>query len=234
VHPGEFKILAALMDESKGLTYTQLKRKIKLSNPVLSEYLASFVKEGMILKDPESKLYFIAYAYQPTENLGDPERDISTFIRNIPLEGSRIAQVEDQDLRKKIYADFLSFHMNNISVLLVMAMRKPLIQTLKGMKKEQDFRKKMQKLKKEDAEKFIEQWVETWQAALTQYYSMVQNNLVNWIIPYVQMLALAYIPNAQFTLADIDKKLPQMFSKEAVDKTFWFRQLEAIDEQLAH
>jgi len=233
MRPGEFKILAALMNEPDGLTYTQLKKMTELSAPVLSEYLAGFVREGIILKDYENKLYFLASAYQSRHSLGDLERSLSIFMRNIPFEGSRIAQVRDQDLRKKIYEDFFSFHMNNISILLVMAIKNSFIQVFKDSLGKEDFWKKMQTLKKKDVKRLAEQTVRRWEAEVTQYHSMIQEKMLNWVIPYIQMLALANMANPQYTLAGIDKELMQRFSKEAVRGTFWFQQLEAIDQELA-
>jgi len=234
MRPGEFKILAALMNEPNGLTYTKLKKITELSGPVLSEDLTGFVKVGMILKDQEDKLYFLASAYQPRQNLGDFERDISIFMRSIPFEGSRIAQVRDQDLRKKIYKDFLLFHMNNISILLVRAITKSFNEVFKGhIEKEQDFWKKLQKLKKKDTMRFTKKTVRQWLAEVTLYHSMVQEKMLRWVIPYIQMLALAYMANSQSTSTDIGKELQQRFSKEAVRSMFWFKQLEAIDQELA-
>lgn len=240
MRPGEFKILAALMNAPMGLTYTQLKQKTELSPPVLSAYLKGFVEVGMILKDPKDRLYFLAGAYQRRQNLlGDFERSVSIFMQSIPFEGSRIALVEDQDLRRRIYEDFFSFHMNNISVLLATAMRESVIQVLReDMKKAYNSGEELQKLKKKKKDKknvkrFIALCARIVEAEMTQYHAAIQEKILNWIIPYIQMLALAYMVNAKFTLAGIDKELPQRFSKEAVEKTLWFRQLEAIDQEWA-
>lgn len=235
MRPGEFKILAALMNVPNGLTYTKLKEITELSSPVISKYLSGFVREGMILKDNKDRLYRLASAYQPRQIfLGDLERGILTLMRSIPFEGSRIALVRDQDLRRKIYEDFFSFHMNCISILVVMAIRNSLIQVLReNGKKEQDLLKKLPKLKRKDARRFAARLAGTWESELAHYHSAIHERMLNWVIPYIQMLALAYRANAQFTLAGIDKGLPERLTKEAVEKTFWFKQLEAIDKQLA-
>jgi hypothetical protein len=235
MRPGEFKILRALMNERKGLTYTELKETTKLSNPVLSEYLTGFMKEGMILKNLEDRRYSLAAGYKPKENFKDFDRALRIFMRNIPHEGARIAMVADQDLRKKIYEDFFHFHIDNVSILLVMQIRNSLIQLFKdNIEKEQDLWQELQTLRKENAKKKLaEQIVKKWEAEVVQYHSIIQEKMLNWFIPYVQMLALAYMANYEFTLSGIDSELPQRFSKEYVRKTFWFTQLENIDQEQA-
>lgn len=235
MRPGELKILQALMQVPNGLTYTQLKQITGLSNPVISEYLTRFVKEGMILKDLKAKLYYLAGAYLPEQALNGSERDTAVFMRNIPNEGSRIAQVIDQDQRKRIYEDFIKFHMNNISILLVMAMRNSFLEVFKDgkkRKKEQDFRKKWQRIKgKDDVKRLLDQNAGRWEAEVTRYHSLLQQKLQNWVFPYIQLLSLVYMANPKFTLSS--KELPKRFSKEAVNNAFWFKQLENLDQEEA-
>jgi len=241
MRPGEFKILAALVEIPKGLTFTELKEVTALSNPVLSEYLRVLLEQGIILKtaigDDDKRRtryrYVLAEAYQSVEKFEGIERSFLRMMRSIPFEGSRIAMVKDPELRKNIYSDFLRFHVGNIDILIMVAIREAVIQTLeKNRKGEYEFSKNLTKITKKKAKRFAKQAVRLWETEMMEYNRNIQDAMLNWVIPYVQMLALAYMANAIFMPAAL-KTAAQRFSKENIMSMYWFKELEAIDDELA-
>jgi len=102
VKPGEMKILHSLMDTNQGLTFTELKKITKLSAPVLSEYLATNLKVGIILKDTETRKYVIPKGYRKG-------------LYNIPSQAVSIAISED----KNAFQEFLHYHLNRLSALVL-------------------------------------------------------------------------------------------------------------------
>ena len=63
-----------------------------------------------------------------------------------------------------------------------------------------------------------------------QYYSLINTKIKNEVIPYIQMLALAYMGNKDYKLAGIDKELLERFTQPYMEETSWYRQLNSLEE----
>ena len=130
MRPSEFKILAALTEVPNGLTYTELRLKVKLSDPVLSECLSDFKKNSIIIQTNANKernersRYKLAQAHQTMENQDTTfEKRMQIVMRDVPNYGFHISMAEDKEHRKQIYEDFLRYHLDNISLLILRSMR---------------------------------------------------------------------------------------------------------------
>lgn len=67
MRPGESKIWIALKNHPEGLTFTELKEITKLSSTSLSQYISSFLKKGIIRRDPDRRKYLIVKAYHESK-----------------------------------------------------------------------------------------------------------------------------------------------------------------------
>ncbi|MGA2308852.1 MAG: hypothetical protein ABSG57_04795 [Candidatus Bathyarchaeia archaeon] len=233
--PGEYKIVAHLMNEyPKGLTFTELKEKTGLSAPSLNEYRVSLLKDGMILYNPATRQYSVAAAYHPTEKVSTHlKRNLSYLLSDMPFEGSRIAMVKDVELRKRIFISFLSYHLSNVSVLVLAAISDALDQTLGQNKKAKYVVEEKLESGKKDKTKEVKAFFNYWEGELSQFHSVMNDRMQNWIIPYIQMMALADFGNADLGMKRIIEELTKRFSPEAEETTLWFRELEALDHEFA-
>jgi len=232
LRPGEFKIIAALV-ESDGLTYTELKDKTELSNPVLSQYLGGFVDQGMIWKNPNDRRYYLPKAYYPMEKLSeDLEKNIVYLMKRIPFQGTDISLIKNEELRKKIYSNFLLYHLDNISILIIRTIRNSVLEILrKYSKKELETMEAISRTKKKKMPTLAARVVKQWETQMGEYHSLIKERMDNWINPYIQMLALAYWSNMEPTIAGIDEELMQRFHFTTVKETFWFREIQKIHEE---
>ena len=237
MRPGEFRILAALAEAPSGYTYSELKERANLSDPVLSEYLTLLKSNDIILQKAPDKRYFLAQAHQKPENLpNDLEKRMQIAFTEIVWEGGRIATVKDEAKRKEIYRSFLLYHLDNISLLILRSLRDASLKdrlNKENIKKEMEYGERIPKLTKKKALRFVKEMANDWEKRMTEYNASIQDDLLNWVVPYVQMLSLAYMANSQFWLPKLEQELSSRFSDDTVEKTYWFKELELIDEQLA-
>jgi predicted transcriptional regulator len=244
VRPGEFRLVAALAEEPNGLTYTELKKKANLSNPVISEYLFGLKKLGIILLTPENKKrnerarYTLTSVHQKMDNLPSTfEKRIQIVIREIPGEGIKISLVKDEKLKKEIYNDFIRYHMDNISLLILRSMRNSVSKNLlnsENLRKDVEYNREIPKLTKKKAMGFAKEVCTDWERRMTNYNAEIQGEMLNWVVPYIQMLSLAYMANLQFvSRASLENELTKRFEKETVEKSFWFKKLEEKEKELA-
>jgi hypothetical protein len=248
MRPGEFKILAALMENPEGLTYTKLRDKTNLSNPVLSEYLARFKNEGVVFptidrksqtsknkQNKERSRYVLAGAYLGKESLpSDFEQKVSALMAAIPFESLRISRVKDPDRRQKIFSDFLEYHTGNIRALILLSIMKSVKASLEEPSWSEDAAlfEKIAKSGKKKARVQGKEFLDHWEQRLSLYHSALQEKLVNWVIPYVQFLALGYMGNLDSALHGFTKEIPALllrFDKNIVEKTFWQTELEKAE-----
>ena len=102
------------------------------------------------------------------------------------------------------------------------------------MKKDVEFSPEMKKLTKKRSMGFAKELVNDWERRMTAYNSEIQEKLLNWIIPYIQMLSLAYYANSQFMpQAILESELNKRFEKESIEASFWFRKLKEIQKEVA-
>lgn len=229
MRPGEFKIMAALMSDPNGLTFKSLKEKTKLSNPVLSEYLTTLLKHGIILREAETRHYCLPSAFLPKELLPTKvSQDISALAKRIPIQGIEISFIKEGELRKKVYEGFLNYHLQNISALIIMSMRQAILDVKEIINKANT---KLEKERK--TERYVQKFANGAEFVMKEYAYALNERITNWIIPYIHMLSLAYFSNRQFTLKGIDKEILAKFSKDAIKDTSWFKALHAYEENLA-
>jgi len=245
MRPGEFKILAALMENPEGLTYTKLKDKTNLSNPVLSEYLARFKNEGVILasvgwktqtgenkQKKERSRYVLAGAYLGKESMpSDFEQKVSALMSAIPFESLRISRVRDPDRRQKVFSDFLNYHTGNIRALILLSIMKSIKASLGEPSLHEDavLFEKIVKSGKKKVRLHGKKFLDHWEQRLSLFHSALQEKLVNWVMPYVQFLALGSMGNLDSALYGFTKEIPALllrFDKNIVEKTFWHGELE--------
>ena len=74
-----------------------------------------------------------------------------------------------------------------------------------------------------------------WEKRMTEFNAELQEEILDWIVPYVHMLSLAYYSNYQLMpRALLEDELNKRFEKKTVEKTFWYKELENIEEKLEH
>ena len=245
MRPSEFRILAALTEAPNGLTYTELRLKVNLSNPVLSQCVANFKKLGIIIQTDINKVkhersrYKLATTHQTMENQANTfEKRMQMVIRDAPTIGSEISMVKDVELRKKIYEDFLRFHINNISLLILRTMRNAVLHSLtnpSNLKNDADYNQRITKLSKKRAIGFAKEMASDWEKRMTEFNAEIQEEMLNWVVPYTQMLSLAYYSNCQFMpRAILEDELNKRFEKETLEKSFWSKKLEEIEDEFAN
>lgn len=116
---GKMRIYTALVYTEKGLTFTELKRVVKLSNPVLSEYLKEMQKLGVILRDPETRRYVLAKIFYPFKELpNDYQRALKFFSVNILKLALTISKITEREEKEVIFRNFLNHTFHYFMVLI--------------------------------------------------------------------------------------------------------------------
>jgi hypothetical protein len=126
--------------------------------------------------------------------------------------------------------------LNNLTILIIATFRGSVIEVLaQNSDKEKIFWTSFHTLTKKSSFKLAKQAVKMWETEVNQYHTSIQEKLVNWIMPYIQTLALAYMANPTYTLKGVtEAELIKRFSKDTIQNCYWFKQLELIDEELAN
>jgi len=108
MRPGMMKIFTVLTDERYGLTFTELKKAVTLSSPVLSDYLSIMQKQGVVTRDSKTRKYSLAKVYYPLETFpNDYQKSLKFFLTAIPNQAFKISEIRDIDKRKEAFQLFL-------------------------------------------------------------------------------------------------------------------------------
>jgi len=110
--PGMLKIFNALT-HAEALSFTELKRKTGLSNPVLSDYLHRFCEQGIVVRDPKTRKYMLAQIYFPSKLFpNEYQKTLKLFAVGSIHMALKITKIKNEELRKKAFKGFLrhSFH----------------------------------------------------------------------------------------------------------------------------
>jgi hypothetical protein len=232
----EISIVSALADAPSGLTYSDLKSKSNLSDPVLTENLKQLKKIGIVIQTNSE--YVLAKAYWKMGNLKSTfEKRLKWVIEEIPFYAVSISALNDEALKKQIYEDFLAFHLDTLTRLILNFTRDAVISSLtkpENVRRDKDYNQVFQRLTKKRTQNFVKKVVYDWEGRTIEFHTAIQEEMQNWVIPYIQELSLAYYSNCQYMPKVILKdELNKIFEKETIEKTFWLKKLNEIDDEIA-
>jgi len=163
--PGEMKIYKALMDHEQGLTFTELKKETKLSAPVLSEYLKNLQLEGSVNKNVAVRKYQLTRAYLPKTKLYGIEKALRFLVFFAPAFAVKIKQVKNEAKRMELVKHFLKMYfMSGSSIVIFFAIGS-----------------------------VLDEWFEKGEERIDLLSSMLNEQIRNWVGPYIQKLALALV-----------------------------------------
>jgi len=161
--PGEMKIINALMRSENGLSFTELKAEVKLSAPVLSEYLKNLVGDGFIDKDVRIRKYKLKRIFFPWKELSSREQAMRFYASSAPILAMSIKRVKDDATRLELITEFMKmFLMDGGSVMVFNIIVHAL-----------------------------EEWDSKGRQNLDLLLPILKEQIENWIVPYTQKLALA-------------------------------------------
>jgi predicted transcriptional regulator len=112
------KIFTALVNKPEGLTFTELGKVVRLSDPVISEYLAKMQNQGVVSRDAENRRYCLAKIYYPMESfMNDYQKALKIFSAIVVRKGLEISEMEENETREKAFKRFLEATFQYFTVL---------------------------------------------------------------------------------------------------------------------
>lgn len=187
--PGMMKIFTALTNERQGLKFTQLKNQVGLSNPVLSDYLATMQHQGVVVKEPRTRKYSLAKVYYPTEVFANSYQSfLKIFLATLPYQALKISEIDDLEKRKESFELFLDSSFS----LFMLAIWKVIGESLVDISKKED-------LKNQDN--------------VIEINSVINTAFHDWIAPMANSLAISVASNLEI----ID--VADQFFKKIVEET---------------
>jgi len=106
--PGQMKIYNAMVNNPEGYRFTELKQKVNLSPPVLSEYLTEMQMTGLIRKNPKTRRYMLTQIYFPLKMLpNDYQKALKIFAVAILKKAQLISKMEPSKEKTMVYKQFL-------------------------------------------------------------------------------------------------------------------------------
>lgn len=184
------KIIYALMAvPDRGLTFTELKKATELSGPVLSDYLNGYKKIGMILKNAETKRYFIPVGYsRASPYLAETDKQVASTIFQIFMQAAGLVGVEDKETRERAYHEFLSYYLSQLSAFILYVIEKAGKSCFEPPKELFDL-KLMRKKPDVAAQKIFR----AMQEKMDAFHASLKEYLDHWVVPFIHFLALAYM-----------------------------------------
>jgi DNA-binding HxlR family transcriptional regulator len=110
------KVWSVLMQD-EGPTFTQLKDQVKLSAPVLAEYLKRFEADGFV--ERVDRRYRLKKIFVPIKKLSDTEKAMRVLASSAPLVAMMIKQIKDKAKRASLLNQFLKLYLVQGSSLMV-------------------------------------------------------------------------------------------------------------------
>jgi len=158
MNEGEMRVLNALM-RNEGLTFSELKQEVKLSAPVLSQYLKRFELDGFI--DKTARKYSLRKTFISWEKLSDREQAMRFLASSAPILAIKIHRIKDEAKRLMMVKEFIKLYVMQSAPLMVSSV--------------------------------IGHCLDTWldkSEKLDTLLPLLNNEAKNWIVPYVQKVAL--------------------------------------------
>ena len=119
MQPGKMRIYTALVNANDGLTFTELTKEAKLSNPVVSEYLKELQDLGVIFRDPETRRYVLAKIFYPVRDLpNDYRKALKIFAVQIVKMALAISDVDNTEEKEENFRKFLNYTFHYFMVLI--------------------------------------------------------------------------------------------------------------------
>ena len=190
--PGMIKIFTVLTNQRQGLTFTELQKKVNLSSPVLSEYLATMQEQGVIVRDPKSRKYSLAKIYYPLDVFAnDYQKSLTLFLASISNQALKISKIENQKERKESFRLFLESSFS----FFMLAIWKIIGESIQQLSKRDDL--KDQKL-------------------ILKINNTINNAFHDWIAPMSNALAISVGVNID--IIDVGDQFFEKILKETTQK----------------
>ena len=117
--PGQEKIYKAMINNPEGLSFTNLRKTINLSPPVLSAYLAHMQVTGLLRKDPKTRRYQLAQIYFPLKMLpNDYQKAMKIFGVASVKKAKVISEMKPSKKRKMAFQKFLDATFQYFTVII--------------------------------------------------------------------------------------------------------------------
>jgi DNA-binding HxlR family transcriptional regulator len=118
MQPGKIKIFTALAGAKDGLKFTELRKSASLSAPVLSEYLAEMVDQGVVVREADRR-YALAKIYYPLKSFAnDYQKALKVFPAYAVRAAYEISEMKDNKAREEAFRVFLRYSFHFFMVLI--------------------------------------------------------------------------------------------------------------------
>lgn len=118
MQPGKMKIFITLAGSENGFKFTELRKSVGLSAPVLSEYLAEMVDQGIVVREADRR-YMLAKIYYPLMSFANEyQKSLKLFPAYAVRAAYEISEIKDEKVREETYKSFLRYSFYYFMVLI--------------------------------------------------------------------------------------------------------------------